>query len=110
MIWSLDLCYNRCENREEAKAVREFEVSTGEGTKVLGSAWRGVYGDAVVLSATVAEFGIAEEVVGLIHYEDESHEVGIGEALRPYRRLYLGLSEAEAFEVWWKAVKELASL
>jgi hypothetical protein len=57
--------------------------------------------------AVFAEFALAEEVIGLLRYKQQtgfSYEVGIGEPLRPYQRLYFGMSAQDAEERFWQAV------
>jgi hypothetical protein len=57
-----------------------------------------------IKEATFCEFGFAEEVIGFIKYDSGDFEVGIGESLRPYQRLYFGRSESAAEERFWESV------
>ena len=64
-----------------------------------------VAGEHTIDNGTFAVFDFAEEVIGLLRYNNgRCFEVGIGESLRPYERLYMGWSEAEAEERFWQAV------
>jgi len=48
------------------------------------------------VGASYVQFGLIEEAIVMIVFEDESFEVGVGEALRPYICIYRGSDELEA--------------
>ena len=71
--------------------------------------WTELHPDKTIGSMTVCWFDAAEEVIGLIRYTENmvglfQYEVGIGESLRPYDKLYAGSSEKDAEERFWQAV------
>jgi len=66
--------------------------------------WQSVNPDKLIESLTTCEFELAEEVIGLVRYIDGTFEVGIGESLRPYSRLYSGAYRETANERFWQAV------
>jgi hypothetical protein len=85
--------------------IRDITITTVEGKDVEGS-WKEIAQPGhTITTATFCEFGLAEEVIGLIEYDKgKCFEVGIGESLREYDRLYLGWTEREAEERFWQAV------
>ncbi|MGE5133208.1 MAG: hypothetical protein ACM32E_09905 [Gemmatimonadota bacterium] len=82
--------------------MRDAEIVSGE---VPSQAWLDVIGGRKLLSITTAEFGAAEELLGLLEFVDGTYEVGLGEPLRPYARLYLGDSRREAHGKFWNEVR-----
>ena len=69
--------------------------------------WSWVVGARKLLNAVYAEFGLAEEVVGLLVFDDETAEVGIGESMRPYDKVFEGDVEG-ASHVFVKTILKLA--
>lgn len=53
-------------------------------------------------------FGAAEEVIGLLEYEDGLFVVGIGECLRPFIQLYEGRDVEQASDAFARAIIERA--
>jgi hypothetical protein len=89
-------------------AIRDVSITNASLTDI-SEAWQEV-ADAsghTLEDAVFAEFDFAEEVICLLRYKDRTgycYEVGIGESLRPYERLYLGRTEREAEDRFWQAV------
>ena len=70
------------------------------------SSWSTIIGERELHSAIYVEYGIAEEVIALLEFKDGSFEVGIGECLRPYNKLYSGKDREKASRIFLEAVKE----
>jgi hypothetical protein len=89
---------------------RQF-VITGTESVEEPSEWNWVVRDRKLLNATFCEFGLAEEVVGLLVFEDKDGEdvaeVGIGESMRPYDKVFEGDFE-EASHIFVKTILKLA--
>jgi hypothetical protein len=83
--------------------VRPFTLS---GTDDVQGPWASLRENAVPKRGTFCEFGFAEEVIGLLEYADGAYEVGIGESLRPYHRLYFGADMEVASRTFFEAVLE----
>jgi hypothetical protein len=75
-----------------------------ETNAVLEGAWAEIVGDRKLTLLYAVEYGFAEETIAMMGFESGSYEVGIGESLRPYDRLYLGIWEHEAENRFWQAV------
>ncbi len=71
-----------------------------------GSAWEGIVGDRPLKVITVVEYGLAEEVIAMIEFQDGTFEVGIGESLRPYDLLYQGCDLELASRAFLEAIKD----
>ena len=80
------------------------DSTAGHDVDVIG-AWAEVVGDRELESGYWAEYGFAEEVIGILHFKDGTFEVGIGEPLRPYQVLYAGSDFVAAQERFWQAVR-----
>src|SRR5580704_476893 len=52
-------------------------------------------------------FGFAEEVIGLVEWEDGVFTVGIGESMRPYHPKYEGTDAEEASKAFVQQILEL---
>jgi hypothetical protein len=61
------------------------------------------------MSITVAEFDLAEEVIGLIRFKDGHFEVGVAETLRPYIKVLDGDNEGYALLRFWSRVQNHAT-
>lgn len=88
---------------QEGLALREDNGGLGDG-------WKEVIGDRKVVSMVCLDAGMAEECLSMIQFEGDVFEVGIGEALRPYRKLYEGDNNEEATEAFMKAASEMYEL
>ena len=75
-------------------------------TKVTEGSWKEVIGDRKLQSIILCEYGFAEEVIAMMEFVDGSFEVGIGESLRPYKRLYEGMELEEATKSFLEALRE----
>jgi hypothetical protein len=111
---------------------REFELQTrryanGYDPEVqysedrnLSEGWDMVVGDRKLVAIHTCEFGFAEEVVGLMVFDEGteitplgpgalatmpvfSYEVGVGESLRPYVQVHVGTDTREALSKFFAA-------
>jgi len=89
--------------------IREYTLDVLDGDD-LGEAWKVVVGSRKVKQVVTAEFGFAEEVLAMLRFVDGSFETGVGEALRPYRRIYQGNSELAAYDAFLKELLDLSYL
>lgn len=76
---------------------REFTIISVTNSNELSDSWDvEVVADRDFISGTFADFGMAEECIGILELKDEDdktiYEVGVGESLRPYNQLYIGSS------------------
>ena len=76
---------------------RDFTIVSVTDIDELSDSWKTeVIADTDFISGTFADFGMAEECLGLLEFEDVNgktiYEVGVGESLRPYDQLYIGNS------------------
>lgn len=87
---------------------RDFEIRSVDRADIDNNGiWQEAIGrriDALVL----AEFGLAEEVVGLARCPDGSFAVGIGEPLRPFRKVYDGQDQSAASAAFIQTIEALA--
>jgi hypothetical protein len=76
----------------------------------LPEAWKELQGPPVmaIRMAILAGFGFAEEVIGLLEYEDGWFMVGIGESLRPFDKRYEGHDRVNAETAFWNALQKCA--
>jgi len=70
--------------------------------------WLGVIGDRKLSCMYACEFGFAEEVIALMFFEDGTSEVGIGESLRPYLKVYEGKDLEKALQKFFEVIQDLA--
>jgi len=81
----------------------------------IGPEWGEVVGTRRLKSVIAVEYGLAEETIALLTFEPhveggpadepETYEVGIGECLRPYSRLYEGTSLEDATFAFLEAIR-----
>jgi len=71
---------------------------------VVSDTWKAVIGDRSLKIGYWCEYDLAEEIIGCMIFHDGTCEVGIGEVLRPYEKLYLGDKPEVGFERWMQAV------
>jgi len=76
----------------------------GEGS------WSEVVGKRKLYAAIHVEFGLAEEVIGFLEFEDGTFEVGIGECLRPYDLRYAGKEREKASQAFIEAIDSCATI
>lgn len=80
--------------------IRKYEVTVLREDDRMGDGWKSVIGDRELEQAVTAEFGIGEEVLGMLSFADGTQEVGQGEAMRPYLVHYTGDNEREAYSAF----------
>ena len=89
---------------------REFEIGTFKPLDCPDSNWWNLDEKRTPVEGTVCEFGMAEEVIGWIKYSDGTHEVGVGECLRPYDEIYKGKNARLAKRLFYVTCAEHISL
>ena len=67
-----------------------------------------------ILDAIAVEFGFAEELIFKVEYEATEDdvrdiEVGVGESLRPYQRLYFGTDAVKASSIFLETLLNCAN-
>jgi hypothetical protein len=75
----------------------------------LGDGWQEVIGKRRLMEGIFASCGIGDACVAHLAFTNGVIEVGVGESLRPYRRLYRGRNDEKAGSVFAKAIGELAN-
>jgi len=79
-------------------------TSDPEWDEKIGPEWVSVIGDRTVSMIHACEFGLAEETIACLIFDDGTCEVGIGECMRPYSRLYLGSDPKVGFRRFMEVV------
>ena len=69
--------------------LREFDIGSCKKEDV-GDGWKEIIGDREVKEIIYCEFGVGEECIGFMKFEDGSYEVGVGECLRGYYEVSKG--------------------
>jgi len=72
--------------------------------KLLGPEWLDVVGERSIYNVFSCEFGFAEEVICCMLFKDGTAEVGVGESMRGYHRVYNGNSHSTAFKAFLKEI------
>jgi hypothetical protein len=73
--------------------------------KNVAKEWDRVVGNRNVRAAVFVDLGLGDACLGFFEFADDTFEVGVGEAGRPYRQCYLGTDHGEASV---KFVREVA--
>ena len=90
--------------------MRELEISVINGDEVEDGNWKELHPEWVINVLSGCEFDLAEETIGLIEYVNGYYEVGIGEPLRPYIKVYGGYKRPEAYATFWTTVQVRAMI
>jgi hypothetical protein len=90
--------------------VRELEISVVDGDQVEEENWLELHPQWTIKTAIGCSFELAEETIGLIEYTNGVYEVGIGEPLRPYIKIYGGYKRPEAYAAFWTTVQVRAMI
>ena len=61
-----------------------------EDSPPMSGGWREIAGDRKVTKAAFIDFGLGDQCTAYLEFDDGTYEVGTGEVLRPYDRLYQG--------------------
>lgn len=72
----------------------------------LSPGWSEVVGNNSYEAIYNTDFGLGDMSVSLIVYSNGLYEVGVGEALRPYRGLYFGRDPEKAVEAYISFIKQ----
>jgi hypothetical protein len=89
--------------------IRDVNITT-VAKEDFSDAWRAICGVRELHHGTFAEFGFAEEVIGIIHYKSGLIEVGIGQMDRPFEMLYAGVNDTKAEDLFWDTIEQHARL
>lgn len=86
--------------------MRDVTIKTVLARDDIGPGWDEIIGDRYLDRLVAGEFAMAEEVIGFLQFRTEpaTYEVGVGQAMRPYRCLYVGSDFTDALNMFWKAV------
>jgi hypothetical protein len=87
------------------KLTRPFELTTAVGAEIPGE-WRAIDPTRTIGRAIAVNYEFAEETIAMLYYTDHTVEVGVGESLRPYERLYKGSNYNKASEEFVRAIMQ----
>jgi len=88
---------------------REYTIVAVTSIKELSPSWKEIVDKREFTSGTFANFGLAEECIGLLEFKD-SFEVGLGECLRPYIQLYIGEDASMASKIFINKINEIKTI